>query len=157
MSECRNTAHISSGVRHHEQNILTLQKKANRQTRMTNWTLPAMAAVLCAVAAYEMQGSGTSASHSTQTIGFAQDAPDGAAAGTSWGKTVPPAVIEAINRQILIEPAQVSSDGRIQVPVFYKKKTYRRSSAHVTTLGLKPSVQICQPKALSQAYNAPCR
>ena len=89
---------------------------------MTNWTLPAMAAVLCAVAACEMQGSGTSASHSAQTIGFAQDAPDGAAAGTCWGKTVSPAVIETINRETLISPAQVSSDGRIQVPAVYKKE-----------------------------------
>jgi hypothetical protein len=35
---------------------------------------------------------------------------------------VSPAVIETINRETLIAPAQVSSDGRIQVPAVYKKE-----------------------------------
>ena len=89
---------------------------------MTYWTLPAMAAVLCALSACEMPKLGTSASHSIQTIGFAQDAPYGAAAGTCWGKTVSPAIIETVNREILLQPAQVSSDGRIQQPAVYKKE-----------------------------------
>lgn len=81
-----------------------------------------MAAALCAVSACEIQNLGTSASHSTQTIGFAQDAPAGAAPDTCWGKTVSPAVIETVNREVLLNPAQVSSDGRIQKPAIYKKE-----------------------------------
>jgi hypothetical protein len=54
---------------------------------------------------------------------IAQDAPEGAAAGTCWGKTETAAIIETVNREILVQPAQVSSDGRIQQPAIYKKET----------------------------------
>jgi hypothetical protein len=89
---------------------------------MKHWTFPVMIAAFCAASACEMQNLDSSASHSIQTIGFAQDAPEGAAAGTCWGKTVSPAVIETVNREVLLHPAQVSSDGRIQKPATYKKE-----------------------------------
>lgn len=63
-----------------------------------------------------------SRSSTTQTIGFAQDAPQGAASGTCWGKTISAAIIETVNREVLLQPAQVSTDGRIQQPAVYKKE-----------------------------------
>ena len=50
-------------------------------------------------------------------------APPGAAPGTCWGKTVSPAVVETVTRKVLLQPAQISSDGRIQAPPIYKDET----------------------------------
>ena len=89
---------------------------------MTYWNLPILGTVLFTLSACDMENLGTSANQATQTIGFAQDAPKGAASGTCWGKTISPAIIETTNRDILLQPAQVSSDGRIQQPAVYKKE-----------------------------------
>ncbi|MEL7132119.1 MAG: peptidoglycan-binding domain-containing protein [Pseudomonadota bacterium] len=50
-------------------------------------------------------------------------APPGAAPGTCWGKTVTPAVVETVTRKIQLQPAQISSDGRVQAPPIYKSET----------------------------------
>jgi len=50
-------------------------------------------------------------------------APPGAAPGTCWGKTVSPALVETVTRKVLLQPAQISSDGRIQAPRIYKDET----------------------------------
>ncbi len=47
-------------------------------------------------------------------------APPGAAPGTCWDKTVRPAVVETQNRKVLLQPAQISSDGRVQAAPIYK-------------------------------------
>ncbi|MEM8578601.1 MAG: peptidoglycan-binding domain-containing protein [Pseudomonadota bacterium] len=49
-------------------------------------------------------------------------APPGAAPGTCWGQKVSPAVIETVERDVLLQPAQVSSDGVIRQPAIYKKE-----------------------------------
>ncbi|MEL7127137.1 MAG: peptidoglycan-binding protein, partial [Pseudomonadota bacterium] len=41
-------------------------------------------------------------------------APPGAAPGTCWDKTVAPAVVETQSRRVELQPAQISSDGRVQ-------------------------------------------
>ena len=50
-------------------------------------------------------------------------APPGAAPGTCWGKTVTPAVVETVSRKVQLQPAQISSDGRVQAPPIYKTET----------------------------------
>ena len=47
-------------------------------------------------------------------------APPGATPGTCWGKTVTPALVETVTRKVLLQPAQISSDGRVQAPPIYK-------------------------------------
>ncbi|MEL6563194.1 MAG: peptidoglycan-binding domain-containing protein [Pseudomonadota bacterium] len=47
-------------------------------------------------------------------------APPGAAPGTCWDKTVTPAVVETQSRRVELQPAQISSDGRVQSPPIYK-------------------------------------
>ncbi|MEO1777486.1 MAG: peptidoglycan-binding domain-containing protein [Pseudomonadota bacterium] len=47
-------------------------------------------------------------------------APPGAAPGTCWDKTVAPAVVETQSRRVELQPAQISSDGRVQSPPIYK-------------------------------------
>ncbi len=49
--------------------------------------------------------------------------PPGADPNACWGKTVSPATIEAVTKKILVQPAQVSSDGRIQSPPVYRDET----------------------------------
>lgn len=89
---------------------------------MTKRNLPLMAVALCALVGCDMPNIGTPSPRSLQIIGFAPDAPDGAAAGTCWGKTISPAIIETVRREVLLQPAQVSTDGRIQQPAVYKKE-----------------------------------
>jgi len=47
-------------------------------------------------------------------------APPGAQPGSCWDKTITPAVVETQNRRVLLQPAQISSDGRVQQPPVYK-------------------------------------
>lgn len=49
--------------------------------------------------------------------------PPGADPAACWGKTVSPATIEAVTKKVLVQPAQVSSDGRIQAPPVYRDET----------------------------------
>ncbi|MEO0379743.1 MAG: peptidoglycan-binding domain-containing protein [Pseudomonadota bacterium] len=49
--------------------------------------------------------------------------PPGAAPGTCWGKTVSPAVVQTVTRKVLLQPAQISSDGRVQAAPIYKDET----------------------------------
>ncbi|WP_299373465.1 peptidoglycan-binding domain-containing protein [uncultured Tateyamaria sp.] len=49
-------------------------------------------------------------------------APPGAAPGTCWGKTVTPAVVQTVTRKVLLQPAQISSDGRVQAAPIYKSE-----------------------------------
>ncbi len=50
-------------------------------------------------------------------------APPGATPGTCWGKLVTPAIIETVTEQVLLQPAEVLSDGRVTQPAVYKTET----------------------------------
>ena len=50
-------------------------------------------------------------------------APPGAAPDTCWDKTVSPAVVETQTRKVQLQPAQISTDGRVQAPPIYKTET----------------------------------
>jgi len=82
--------------------------------------IPALAAVSI-VAACAEDGAVTSASN-VDPISLAT-APPGAAPDTCWDKTVSPAVVETVTRKVQLQPAQVSSDGRVQSPPVYKTET----------------------------------
>lgn len=49
--------------------------------------------------------------------------PPGADPEACWGKTVSPATIETVSQKVLVQPAQISSDGRIQAPPVYRDET----------------------------------
>ncbi|WP_371228705.1 peptidoglycan-binding domain-containing protein [Roseovarius sp. 2305UL8-3] len=51
------------------------------------------------------------------------EAPPGAAPGSCWGKSVTPAVVETITDQIVLQPAQIDSNGTILSPAIYKTET----------------------------------
>ncbi|WP_299623991.1 peptidoglycan-binding domain-containing protein [uncultured Tateyamaria sp.] len=77
---------------------------------------PALAAALALSACAE---NGIVTKSNIDPISLAT-APPGAAPGTCWGKTVSPAVVETVSHKVLLQPAQISSDGRIQAPPIYK-------------------------------------
>ncbi|WP_299211863.1 peptidoglycan-binding domain-containing protein [uncultured Tateyamaria sp.] len=81
---------------------------------------PVLAAA-CIVAACAEDGAVTSTAN-VDPISLAT-APPGAAPGTCWDKTVSPAVVETVTRKIQLQPAQISSDGRVQSPPIYKTET----------------------------------
>ncbi len=48
-----------------------------------------------------------------------RDGPEGALPGTCWGKTVSPAVIQTVSKQVQVKPAKVNPDGTLaELPVF---------------------------------------
>ncbi|MCE8546856.1 peptidoglycan-binding protein [Ruegeria pomeroyi] len=54
---------------------------------------------------------------------FTAEAPPGAAPGTCWGKQVTPAIIETVTHQVMLQPAEVQSDGSVLRPAVYKTET----------------------------------
>lgn len=49
-----------------------------------------------------------------------QEPPPGADPDSCWGKDVTPAVVESVREQVMLQPAQIHSDGTIQAPAVYK-------------------------------------
>ena len=79
-----------------------------------------VAAALCVAGCSETVSSNIVEPKLTQVI----DAPPpGADPGACWGKTVSPATIETVTQKVLVQPAQISSDGRIQAPPVYRDET----------------------------------
>ncbi|MCR8825930.1 peptidoglycan-binding domain-containing protein [Pseudosulfitobacter koreensis] len=56
-------------------------------------------------------------------IRLTTERPEGAAPDTCWGKRTSPAIIETVEREVLLKPAQTSSDGRIQQPAVYQRES----------------------------------
>ncbi|ASM71664.1 MULTISPECIES: peptidoglycan-binding domain-containing protein [Roseobacteraceae] len=56
-------------------------------------------------------------------IRLTAERPEGAAVDTCWGKKTSPAIIETVEREILLKPAQVTSDGVIQQPAIYQRES----------------------------------
>jgi len=52
--------------------------------------------------------------------------PPGASPGTCWGKSVSPAVIETVTEQILVQPAEITTDGQVIQPAIYRTETLQR-------------------------------
>ena len=52
--------------------------------------------------------------------------PPGSPPGACWGQEASPAVVETVTEQILLQPAQVRSDGTVEVPGVYKTETRQR-------------------------------
>ena len=79
----------------------------------------ALAALLTLGACAEI---GTATRSNIDPVSLAS-APPGAAPDTCWDKTVSPAVVETQTRKVQLQPAQISTDGRVQAPPIYKTET----------------------------------
>ncbi len=51
------------------------------------------------------------------------EAPPGAAPGSCWGKSVTPAIVETVTDQIVLQPAQIDTNGTVLSPAIYKTET----------------------------------
>jgi hypothetical protein len=89
---------------------------------MRNNSFALLGLISFALTACDMPPLGPGGTTKQGKFQIAQDAPEGAATGTCWGKTETAAIIETVTREVLVQPAQVSSDGRIQQPAIYKKQ-----------------------------------
>ena len=61
-----------------------------------------------------------------QQILRASDGPPGADPDSCWGRDVTPATIETVTEHVMIQPAQISSDGSVSQPAVYKTETQQR-------------------------------
>ncbi|MCP5038976.1 MAG: peptidoglycan-binding protein, partial [Rhodobacteraceae bacterium] len=61
----------------------------------------------------------------TTLITIPGDGPPDAQPGACYGKDVTPAVIEVVTEQLLVQPAQIASDGAIIHPAVYKNSTHQ--------------------------------
>ncbi|MBR9764693.1 MAG: peptidoglycan-binding protein [Rhodobacteraceae bacterium] len=52
--------------------------------------------------------------------------PPGSDPSQCWGKEVQPAVVETVTAQILMQPAEVHTDGRVTQPAIYKTETRQK-------------------------------
>ncbi|WP_415920054.1 peptidoglycan-binding domain-containing protein [Tateyamaria sp. SN6-1] len=77
------------------------------------------AAIAAALALGACTDIGTATRSNIDPVSLAS-APPGAAPGTCWDKTVSPAVVETQTRRVQLQPAQISTDGRVQSPPIYK-------------------------------------
>jgi len=59
-------------------------------------------------------------------LGSMLDVPPGAPSGTCWGKIVSPARIETVTEQVLVQPARLASDGRVESPAIFRTETRQR-------------------------------
>lgn len=48
------------------------------------------------------------------------NAPPGAAPGSCWGREVSPAIVESVTEQIVVQPAEVLTDGTVVKPAVYR-------------------------------------
>jgi hypothetical protein len=55
-----------------------------------------------------------------------QPGPPGARPGSCWGKSIRPAVIETVQQQILVQPAELMADGSVITPAIYRTETQQR-------------------------------
>ncbi|HAV09513.1 MAG TPA: peptidoglycan-binding protein [Rhodobacteraceae bacterium] len=86
----------------------------------------ALASLLALVAAFGLSGCETMGRGEPDLSELYQEAPPGAAPGSCWGKHATPAVIETVTEQILLQPAEVTTDGRVLNPAIYKTETHQR-------------------------------
>ncbi|MBM1813739.1 peptidoglycan-binding protein [Sulfitobacter pseudonitzschiae] len=56
-------------------------------------------------------------------IRLTAERPEGAAPDSCWGKKTSPAIIETVEREVLLKPAQVTADGVIQQPAVYRRES----------------------------------
>lgn len=56
-------------------------------------------------------------------IRLTSERPEGASPDTCWGKKTSPAIIETVEREVLLQPAQVTAEGLIQQPAVYRRES----------------------------------
>lgn len=79
-----------------------------------------------------------------------RNGPPGAAPGTCWGRTVSPAVIETVTKQVQVKPAKVNPDGTIGAPPVYRTEAQQQ----IVTERIDNWFETPCPEALTEEFNA---
>lgn len=94
---------------------------------ITRPTLVALAAAISLTACQNtLSGAGVTRLEDGQLNHSHDTPPPGTKPGTCWGTDVTPAVVETVTEQVLLQPAQVTSDGSVIAPALYKTETQQR-------------------------------
>lgn len=64
----------------------------------------------------------------------AAEGPPGAAPDSCWGRDVTPAVIETVTEQVMLQPAEITSDGTVLAPAVFKTETRQRITRERTEI-----------------------
>ncbi|ROU00247.1 peptidoglycan-binding protein [Histidinibacterium lentulum] len=72
------------------------------------------------------------------------------AEGRCWGRLVTPAVVETVTEQIMVQPAEISSEGLVQSPAVYRTVTRQRI---LRERRVREFEAIC-PEALTPDFSA---
>jgi hypothetical protein len=81
--------------------------------------------------------------------------PPGAPAGTCWGKSIEPAVIETVTEQILLQPAEILDDGTVLSSAVYKTETVQRIvKPRLETWFEAPCADVLTPDFISSLQRA---
>jgi peptidoglycan hydrolase-like protein with peptidoglycan-binding domain len=64
----------------------------------------------------------------------ATEGPPGAAPDSCWGRDVTPAVIETVTEQVMLQPAEIASDGTVLAPAVFKTETRQRITRERTEI-----------------------
>ena len=54
------------------------------------------------------------------------EGPPDAVPGSCWGRDVTPALVETVTERILLQPAELATDGKVLAPAIYKTETKQR-------------------------------
>lgn len=85
----------------------------------------AFVALTACTAGEALQGDG-GALRDPSAVQSRQQLPSDAPPGTCWGKSVRPAVVESVTEQILVEPAELDTDGNVLRPAIYRTETQQQ-------------------------------
>jgi len=85
------------------------------------WMIARNTSMLCAIALISAcVPEGTEVTRAPGLEETAPLRPDGAPEGSCWHRNVSPAVIETETRQVIVQPAQLDSDGRVMAPAVWR-------------------------------------
>jgi hypothetical protein len=84
-----------------------------------------------------------------------RNGPVGAAPGSCWGKTVSPAVVQTVEQQVQIKPAQVNPDGTIAAPPKYRRTARQEIvSPRVDNWFETPCAEVLTPEFIATLQRA---
>ncbi len=81
--------------------------------------------------------------------------PPGAPIGSCWGRTVTPAVVQTVEEQVQIKPAEISEDGPItSLPEYRTEKRQEIVSARVDNWFETPCPEVLTPEFMASVQRA---
>ena len=90
---------------------------------MKSLTIPLLGACLFSAACDRAQMPDVARLTEPEPVRTRQAAPPGGDPNACWGQDATPAVVETVTEQVMLQPASVSTDGKVLYPAVYKTET----------------------------------